>query len=246
MPAPDILRTAAMTVGMLDLPQELVHYIAAHIPLQARLEFHLLCKKLYSMLLVPIPGLNTLKGHTHAMLLLMCATPSLQPTEEDFGWPVFMEIETKNPSQVVKVARQSQGIVCVRTEPEGRLRFLREEQLYRKMVLSKDVVHRASLVIGEDKQMRLLDLSNLTLKMSRVLAALPVKYSGEITVYTRRRINDVVLRKVTFGEEVFYFDSRLVHNPITKPVTMQSATPIPASACAMSLVVKEDLYTPYM
>ena len=246
MPAPDILRTAAMTVGMLDLPQELVHYIAAHIPLQARLEFHLLCKKLYSMLLVPIPGLNTLKGHTHAMLLLMCATPSLQPTEEDFGWPVFMEIETRHPRQVVTIAKQSQGIVCVRTEPEGHLTFLREEDLFRKMVLCKDVVHKASFVVEEDKQMHLRDLSKLAHLMSKVLAALPVKYSGEITVYTHRRMNDVVLRKVTFEKEEFYFDSRLLDNPISKAISFQSATPIPASACAMSLVVKEDLYTPYM
>lgn len=245
MPAPRPIRAAAMPVGMLDLPQELVHYIVAHMPLEARLEFHLLCKKLYGMLLVPIPGLSTLKGHAHAMLLMMCATTSLEPADADFGWPVFMEIETTNPSQVVKIARQSKGIVCVRTEPEGQLRFLTERQLYRKMVLSKDVVHRASLVIGGDKQLSTRDLSTLTNKMSKVLAALPVKYSGEIVMYTHSRLDDVVLRKVTFGEEVFYFDSRFTHNPIAKPVTMQCALPL-SSICALSLVVKEDLYTPYM
>ena len=234
-----------MPIGMLDLPQELVHYIVARLPLDARLEFHLLCKKLYSMMLVPIPGLSTLKGHAHAMLLMMCATPSLQPADADFGWPVFMEIETQNPRQVVRIARQSKGIVCVQdTEPDGQLRFLSEDQLYRKMVLSKDVVHRASLVIGGDKQLSICDLSNLTSKMSRVLAALPVKYSGEIVMYTHSRLDEVVLRKVTFGKEAFYFDSRFLFNPITRPVTMQ--WDIPRNISAVSLVVKEDLYTPYM
>jgi len=71
------------------------------------------------------------------------------------------------------------------------------------MVLCKDVVHKASFVVDEDKQMHLRDLSKLAHLMSKVLAALPVKYSGEITVYTHRRTNDVVLRKVTFEKEEF-------------------------------------------
>ncbi len=241
--------TTVTMAGLSDLPQELLLRITAYLTQQEGLEFHLLRKSLYSALPIPIPRAISLKGHVHAMLLLLCV-PSLQPKDEEFGWPVFMEVETMHPHKVVKIAKQSKGVVCVRTEPVGDMCFLREEQLFRKLAFCQDTVQGASFVIGEEKGLSHSRLQPYVYTMGKILKALPVQYSGEIVVHTKLGLEDITLRKVMFQANTFYFESRTpmasgtsCYIRATMPDLYRS---LPASACELSLVLKEDMYTPYL
>lgn len=237
----------ARPTSLLQLPKELVQRITKRLPTPARVEFHLLCKKLYSDLELTVPKLSSLKGHAHAMLLLLCNRNSLQPEPEVFGWPVFLEIETRYPSQIVKIVRQSSGVLCVYKQASDSLVFLTEEEVYRKLVFCNDIVHRVTLVVGQDKCLPFTELQHIAYFMSLVLKQLPVKYSGELAVYTDTGCKDVVLRKVNFLAEAYYFDSRRrVDQSPTKQAMPDLYSSLPSSTCALSLVVKEDMYTPYL
>lgn len=237
---------------LLHLPIELVQRITDHLPLQDRVEFHLLCKALYAALRVHIPPADTLKGHAHAMLLLMVKEDILAPRDDETDWRVVLRIETRQPYQVVYIARQSRGIMCVRTDIGDDLRFLTEELLFRKLAMCRDVVYGACLSITEQQRLRAWQLQHLAYNMTMILSKVQDRDTGQLTVLTNPECDALCIRKL-FCVKRFFFDSFALfidsRNAPTHP--MSSLMPnmygnFPSTACALSLSISEDMYTPFL
>ena len=232
---------------LLDLPSEVVQRITDRLPLQERLEVHLLCKKFYSMLDIPGYGFDILAGHALALLLFMINNRYEKPgtpTDDDLpSWPVAVEIVTAHPSQTVTVTNMSTGIVCVCVEPNRSLCFLTEESLFRKLAFCGDIVQRVSLKVTKTINVDATAMMHIAQRMAVLLMLLPVKYSGEIKVYTPATEENIVVRKLGFDNRCFYLDSRAPKLTPIYPAMPELSSVLPASTCALSLVMKKDFFT---
>ena len=232
---------------LLDLPSEVVQYITDQLPLQERLEVHMLCKKFYSMLTTPTPGYDTLGGHALVMLMFMNSMlrindMHINPASPTGDWPVTVEVQTVQPSQTVTITRTSPGIFCARVEPNRSLSFFTEECLIRKLAFAGDIVQQASLKVTKTINLTTGALMYMAHKMGDLLMLLPMKYSGEIKVYTFPATeDDIVVRKLCFDNHYIYLDSRA--QPFFYVAQRPRILSLPVTTLALSLLMKKDLFT---